>query len=346
MLSAHLLFWGGVVLLLLLGYDATRTTLSASSSGPITNRLTSGMWRMLLAMHRLRPSHTLLGGGGPALTLLLILAWIVLAWAGWLLVFCSSASAVVNSTTHMPADTIDRVYFIGYTLTTVGYGDMVPGGPGWRLLATIAGANGLLLFTLSITYALPIVSAATEKRQLALCIHAMGASPEEILRTGFGNGDFDSLASHLDGFESMIAGSSQKHLAYPILHYFHSAASVTALPLALVRLDLALELALMRDRPLPQPIADRIRSTQHVIQQFLATLRGAFIRPTDTTPDIPLLEQAAARLDHPAAELARRLRGLDKINLLAAYIEDDGRLWSRVWHPTDSSRTRPEHAYN
>ena len=342
---SNVLFWSGAALLLLLAYDATRTTLSASSSGPITNMLTSGLWRVLLAVHRGRPSHALLGGGGAALTLVLILTWVLLAWSGWLLVFCAAPNAVTHSTTGLPADTLDRAYFIAYTLTTVGYGDLVPGGATWKMLATVAGANGLLLFTLAITYALPIVSAATEKRQLALCIHAMGASPEEILEFGLGNGDFDSLAGHLDGFESMIAGASQKHLAYPILHYFHSAGSVTALPLALVRLDMALELARMRDEPLPPAVAARIRSTQHVIQQFLATLRGAFIRPTDTTPEIPALERGARVLEADADDLAQRLRGLEKINLLAAYITDDGRDWASVWHPSASSRTRPEQDY-
>ncbi|KEZ79386.1 potassium channel family protein [Salinisphaera hydrothermalis] len=339
------LFWVGAALLLVLAYDATRTTLSASSSGPVTNTLTSGLWRILLGVHRLRGNHALLAGGGPALTLVLIVTWVLLAWSGWLLVFCSAPDAVTHSTTGLPADTVNRAYFVGYTLTTLGYGDMVPGGGVWKILATVAGANGLLLFTLAITYALPIVSAATEKRQLALCIHAMGASPEEILEFGIGNGDFDSLSGHLDGFESMIAGASQKHLAYPILHYFHSASSVTALPLALVRLDLALELARLRDEPLPPSVAARIRSTQHVIQQFLATLRGAFIRPIDTGPEIPSLKHGARLLDADPDDLACRIDRLEKLNLLAAYIEDDGRAWSHVWHPTASSRTQPEQDY-
>ncbi|WP_232774884.1 MULTISPECIES: hypothetical protein [Halomonadaceae] len=42
----------GTLLILLVVYDAIRTTLSVSSSGPLTNRLVSGLWFMLLGIHR------------------------------------------------------------------------------------------------------------------------------------------------------------------------------------------------------------------------------------------------------------------------------------------------------
>ena len=75
---------------------------------------------------------------------------------------------------------------------------MVPGNMLSRGLTIVASANGLLLFTMSITYAIPIISAATEKRQLALTINALGESPFDICRTTVGNGDFAALASQLE----------------------------------------------------------------------------------------------------------------------------------------------------
>lgn len=124
----------GVLLILLVVYDAIRTTLSVSSSGgPLTNRLVSGLWFVLLGIHRRQTSHAMLSSVGPWITVTLLMTWFLVAWLGWFLLFCSAPQAVVVSTTKATASLVERAYYTGYTLTTLGYGDYVPGTDGWRI---------------------------------------------------------------------------------------------------------------------------------------------------------------------------------------------------------------------
>lgn len=334
MTQAHpiLALLGGLILLLA-GYDSARTTLSASASGPFTRRLSAAIWRVLLFVHRRRPSHAMLERAGPWITLTLILSWVALAWVGWTLVFCAVPGAVLNASTLHAASFFDRAYFAGFTLTTLGVGDFIPRGAAWQLLTVITAANGLLLFTMSITYAIPIVSAATAKRQLALAINTMGESPFAICRTTAGNGDFATLCSQLGQIETAVADAGQKHLAYPILHYFHSTDTMTALPLALARLDQTLAIIRHASTDLPEETRSRLTITQATIAHFMSTLESAFIRPSERAPEIPSLDhfKQLGLFDVDMTELRTRLAEDDHQALLHAYVRDDGWRWEAVW---------------
>jgi hypothetical protein len=324
----------GALLVLAIAYDGARTTLSASASGPITRRLSGGVWRLLLFVHRRSPRHAMLERAGTWIMLLLILTWVVLAWAGWTLLFCATPDAVMNSTTKLAAGFFDRVYFAGFTLTTLGVGDFTPKGAIWQLLAVAAAGNGLLLFTMSITYAIPIISGATEKRQLALAINTMGESPLAICRNTVGDGDFDALRSQCEQIEVAIANAGQQHLAYPILHYFHSADTMTALPLALARLDQTLTIVSTAHSQLPRGTQARIAITQRTIAHFMGTLQSAFIRPSEQAPEIPSLDGFAELdfFDEDPERVREALQSVDRQNLLHAYVRDDGWRWEAIWH--------------
>lgn len=331
----------GALLVLAVAYDGARTTLSASASGPLTRRLSASAWQLLLAIHHRYPNHALLGRAGSGITLLLILTWVGLAWAGWALIFCGAADAVLNSNSFLAASVAERIYYAGFTVTTLGVGDFIAHGTLWQILSTIAAGNGLLLFTMSITYAIPIMSAATEKRQLALAINTLGESPAAIYRQTVGDGDFDALRAQLEQVEMAIAGAGQKHLAYPILHYFHSADTMTSLPLALVRLDQTLSLIAGAVQDLPQATRARIEITQHTIASFLATLESAFIRPSAEPPTIPSLDafEDLPFFDAEPQAMRAKLAVQDRQPLLHAYVRDDGWRWQAVWDAGQASGT-------
>ena len=142
MIGHHWLGIVGILLITLANYDAIKTTLSASHSGPLTNRSISTVWTLLLALHQRHRCHRVLSAAGPWLTVGLMTVWLLLALVGWWLLFCSTEDAVVNATTKAPANDVERLYYAGYTLTTLGYGDFVPGSDTWRLAPPLAAANG------------------------------------------------------------------------------------------------------------------------------------------------------------------------------------------------------------
>ncbi|MCL5426497.1 MAG: potassium channel family protein [Gammaproteobacteria bacterium] len=324
----------GTLLILLVVYDAIRTTLSVSNSGgPLTNRLVSGLWFMLLGIHRRRKSHAMLSSAGPWMTVILLLVWFFIAWLGWFLLFCSSPQAVVVSTSDAPASLMERAHYTGYTITTLGYGDFVPGNHSWRLPPVLAAANGFFLFTLSITYILNIITNVIQKRQASLTISAMGEDPQQILATTNSGGEYTTLIGQLPTLQQSITTLGQQHLAYPILHYYHSEAPSKALSLAIAKLYQAINVACFASTHLKGSSREQLLITHKTIEQFLDTLDSAFIQPSQHIPDIPALNGYAELpgIDKSNTEIQHHLASLPYQRLLMAYIHKDGWQWQDVW---------------
>nr|WP_299245164.1 potassium channel family protein [uncultured Halomonas sp.] len=324
----------GFMLIAIAAYDAIQTTLSASNSGPLTNRLINGVGEIFLKIHRRRKSHAMLNALGPWITVLLIIFWVSLVWLGWFLLFCSVPYAVVNSTTKVMATAVERFYFVGYTISTLGYGDYVPGDNVWRFLSTLAAVNGLFLFTLAVTYIVPVVSATVQKRQCALLISAMGHSPLHIIRSTHHEEAFPGLANQLATLQGSITTLGQQHLAYPILHYYHSRHSMSALPVALTRLYQALIIIEYACPRLDPSTRLQISTTLDSINQFLDTLHTAFIYPAEHEPSLPDLAPYAELpcFDKTAEQIHDHLSSLSRQKLLLCYNCRDGWDWEDVWN--------------
>lgn len=324
----------GALLIWLVFYDAIRTTLSVSSSGgPLTNRLVSGMWVMLLGIHRRRKSHAMLSSVGPWITMVLLLTWFLVAWLGWFLLFCSSPQAVVVSSSNATASLVERAYYTGYTITTLGYGDFVAGNDSWRLPPVLAAANGFFLFTLSITYILNIITNVIQKRQTSLTVSALGKNPQQILAFTNDDGKYTTLVSQLQPLQQSISTLGQQHLAYPILHYYHSEISSKALSLAIAKLYQAIAIACFASSRLDTTSREQLLITRKAIEQFLDTLGSIFIHPSRQIPDIPVLNEYAELpgFEKSNAEIRDYLASLPYQKILVAYVHKDGWQWQDVW---------------
>jgi hypothetical protein len=331
----YFLLIAGLLLIGVVMLDALVTTLAVGGGGPISDRVAPLLWSVALGIHRqVGGFHLLLRSMGTLILLLTVGSWIVLLWTGWSMVFCAHASAVVDATTYAPASTWSRVYFTGYTLFTLGLGDYVPRGAGWEVATALASLNGLFLVTLSITYVLPVLSAAVYRHQLAAAISDLGDTPEEIVRRAWNGRDFEQLATPLAQLVPMIELHAHRHLAYPILHYFHAHEPRAAASLSLAALDEAL--LILRDGVAPRARLPEIcvRPAQEAIGGLLTILHKRFVTPQSEAPPpatLGGLEEAEIPLAtlhdfHEATERRRVRRAF-----LRAFIEDDGWTWDEVW---------------
>lgn len=213
----------GAALLMILAYDAISTTLSiGAAAGPLTSRLAAGWWHLARRVAG-RPDSPVLVSAGPVVLLLTIGMWLALLWGGWTLVFAADPDAVISSTTHQPATGWSRMYFAGFTIFTLGVGDYIPNGQPWEVLTSLAAVSGLGLTTLAITYLIPVVSAVTARRVQAATIAGMGATPADIVASGLSDDRFPYLEHRLQALSDSILQTAERHLSYPVLHFFHSA---------------------------------------------------------------------------------------------------------------------------
>ena len=227
----------GITLIALTAYDVIITTLTLDGGGPITGRVSSWLWKGALRLHERSPSHPLLSRVVWITLLLVVALWTLALLIGWSLIFSAYSGAVVNSTTGDPAGFWERVYFAGFALTTLGVGDYRAQGTAWQLLTVLAAANGFSAFTLSVAYLLPIVSAAVQRRQLALLLSGLGQTSQQILVRAWRDEGFETLTPYAASLASLLTTFTEQHLVYPVLHYFHSKDPDKADTLAVVKLD-------------------------------------------------------------------------------------------------------------
>lgn len=320
----------GIFTLIFVAVDVIWTTLFLAGGGPLTSRLVNALWRALLRRHHRLAGDQLPAASGLLIVLFTTIVWIVLIWVSWSLIFSMSEQAVIETTSGRPADGWARAYFAGFTLITLGIGDYRPGGPAWQMATIVAAANGFFLMTLAIAYLLPLIAAVVQKRQIAAYIASLGHTPEDILLRGWNGSDFGRLPDHLVALAPRLLELGQSHLAYPVLHCFHSAERETAVALSIAALDEALTLLRHGVDPGVRPDRPAIDPLRSSITKFVTTLGALYPQESSDAPPAPSLDRLRTHgipvVDDEAyqaevAELADRRR------LLLALVRSEGWTW-------------------
>ncbi len=311
------------------------TTLTAQGAGPVTSRSLRLIWKLCLHLFAQSPRrHSILTKIGPLFLGLTTLSWYVGLWLGWWLVFLGASGNIVDASTNEPASALDTLYFAGYTVTTLGIGDFKPSGALWQILTAICAANGLLALTLSVTYLVPILSAAVQKRQLALTIHGIGSTPAGILQRAWDGKSLSSLEGVLPDLSTQILTLGEQHLAYPVLHYFHSRHAESALPVRLAAFSEAIDAISSATPAEVRPSRLSLIQCQAAVATFLGAMESAHIDSTGQQPTAPDVSEAVAEgVPVDAAKLVGDDTGGANRSLLQSLVESDG--WS--WHDVVSS---------
>lgn len=316
--------------------DALSTTLAASTAaGPITSRIGGGIWRVGRRIAS-GPRSPLLVLMGPTIVISTVATWLFLLWVGWTLVFSSDLSAVVSAVTGQPADWWARSYFAAYSLFTLGLGDYVPHGAPWQLATSLALVNGLGLTTLAITYLVPIVTAVTERRQQASSISALGTDAQTIVASAWDGASLRFLDQPLFVLAQQIALTTQRHLSYPILHFYHSRSRAQEFAVSIAALDEALTIiteAIDEEEIRPHPAA--LGAARHAVSELLAVIESTFherASEVPPTPDLARLRQVGI----PVVDDERFTARLDKLAehrmRLLAFATGSTWPWSQAVH--------------
>jgi hypothetical protein len=286
-----LLLVGGVALVAFTFADALWTTLwPEGAAGPLTSRLSTLLWQVT---HWLTgpDQHRLLNLAGPIILFTTVVAWVVLVAAGWTMVFSAEAGALLEVRTREPADFVGRIYFVLYSIFTLGNGDYVPQGGVYQLATAGTVASGMFLITLAITYLLSVISAVADKRAFASHVSGFGQSPEEIVLTAWDGTGFDGIGPPLAQLTSSLGLLAEQHQAYPILHYYHPINQHKASAVAIMNLDEALMIMEQAVTKQYKPRPAELQPARQSVTSYLETLVSAFIAAADHPPSPPDLDK-------------------------------------------------------
>lgn len=275
----------GVALLIFATYDALRTTVAPTmGGGPITRRVSRVMWRAGLRFSGGPRSRVLSAVGSTAL-LVTIAAWVLLLWAGWAVLFAADREGIERSS-GAPAGLWDIIYFTGYTLFTLGIGDLFPVSPVWQVLTPVATLHGLFLLTLSITYLVPVIGAAVDRRAQATTVWAMGGSATSIVASGWHLGSFEALERSLQSLVTALLVTTERHPTYPVLNYFHTGEARSDFRCRIAALDDATSLLMHAVVPSARPSPGTLKALRQSVDDILDALGHAEAQ-ADVVPPVP-----------------------------------------------------------
>lgn len=276
MIEFYLFISLGVLLTVFAAFDFFYTTLSFRGAGPLTKTVTNIISSVFLFANRRTGRRIILSFSGVAHILILTCLWIGLLWIGFFLILSSSEISIVHTSTSEPANWVNRLYFSGYILTTLGNGDFKPTNGAWQMVVVVFSFSGFIFITTTISYLVNVASAVLDKRTLSLFISNLGKSAEEIVINTYSGGSFSRLVRLIPHLQKKINRLNQNHYAYPLSHYFASLSTEDSLPVNLFNLDEALTIIKYQVDKDPS-VEDDIRPLRNAIRNFLITIETNFV---------------------------------------------------------------------
>ncbi|WP_394120001.1 ion channel [Planococcus donghaensis] len=319
----------GIVLIVLCIIDFTWTTLWIDGgAGPVTDRLSSMVWRMVKAI--VGDHSKALSLAGPFVLSATLAMWIFMLWCGWTLIFAGLADSISPSSGTDPISWFDRIYFAGYLIFTLGNGDFSPKEGIWQIASVLATGTGMLFITLGVTYLISILSAVTMKRSFASSVHGVGETAEELVESAWNGDDFHDFDLLLDTYSEQLGSLTTQHIAYPVLHYYHAVSKNSAMPTAVAILDETLSLIKFSVPAEHHPNRLLLKNARSSVQQYLETLNKSFYRPSEHNPSLPdfeFLRQSGIPLMPEKAYLQAYEELEQRRRKLLGVIEADERAW-------------------
>lgn len=317
----------GILILLIALVDLLWTTLWVDGGGgPLSSRAATGLWRGLRRVggHDSRLLHL----AGPLILLFSLILWIGLIWAGWTLIFAGNETALIDTRDGGPISWTERIYFVAYTLFTMGNGDFTPRDGVWQIATALTTASGMLFVTMAVSYVISVLGAVVNKRSFASTVTGLGKRGEELVRTGWDGEDFHGLDLTINTLNSELSQLAKQHKAYPILHYYHAKEEDDSSAMAVAVYDEALTLLHFGIPEDQQFNAVPVKTARSSVQSYLETLNSAFIKPADEAPPPPDLNRlrdadiptvSDAEFDTALDELSERRRKLLGVVTADAY---------------------------
>jgi hypothetical protein len=260
------------------------------NSAPLTSRLTTWTWKVFRFVDRSR-NHRFLSLSGPFTLFLTVTFWILVLWTGWALVFHAVPGVLRNPLDGTSPSLPGVIWYVAYTMFTVGNGDYSPQGSWWQIISGVVALTGMSTVTLGITYLLQVLSAVVNKRTFASQVLSIGRSAEEMLLSQWDGKGFGSIELQLSSWSSQLSRLTEQTLAFPILHYYHAARMEKSSAVALTVLDEALTIIAFGIEKQYQPAPTILLGARQSIRSYLDTLQSAFISPSEEVPHPPDLSR-------------------------------------------------------
>jgi hypothetical protein len=218
----------GAALIVLALEDLFFTTLFPGNyRGVVQIPLRRVFWRAFRLVTRAfqRSRGRLLTYSGPVMIFLHVAAWLTFLTVGFALIAWPELGTTIRDTQGKTDTTFwMALYFSGYSITTLGTGDVVATTAPFRVMMVLEAFVGFSTITLALTYFLAVYSALVRRSTLALTLDARTEGTGDavrLLRHAGAGGDFEAGRGDIAPIATALLDLMESHRYYPILRYFH-----------------------------------------------------------------------------------------------------------------------------
>ncbi|TWU22346.1 Ion channel [Novipirellula galeiformis] len=271
---------------------------------------------------------------GPVLITVQVLCWATLLLIGVSLIVWPQLGEGIVQNGDKPIDPSfsTAIYYAGFTITTLGVGDLVPQNVAMRMLTITTAGLGFSYFTLVLAYVISIYSRLARRNQFACEIdyRTQRTGDSLIYLKPYLVGDDPSLI-HQDLYTlaSHMAELLESHHFYSVLHYFRFNEPRYAMSRMLrFCLEVASLLKALREAggANASSISEPEERLWHASRQMLDDTSKHFIVHPSTDHEIDT--SIAKRLYQQLQSVSPNSSPSDPANFIAVYTETC-KLWSR-----------------
>jgi hypothetical protein len=196
--------------------------------GIISVPLSRGLWqlfRLVASIVSKKNRPRLLSFMGSTLLIATVTVWVLLLLLGFALIVSPALGKEIQMTMgQTPTNFITAIYYSGYSLATLGTGDITPQTGTYRLLMILETILGFSALTMTLTYFESVYSQLIQRNTFALSLyHRTGrtADAAEMLARFGTSGSFDtSTKQTIDNMAQSLLNILESHHSYPALGYF------------------------------------------------------------------------------------------------------------------------------
>ncbi len=95
--------------------------------------------------------------------------------------FWSWPDALEIAKTGQPASFGEAVYFVDYSISTLGLGDIIATSTLWWALTDVMASSGFFLLTFAITFVVSVSQTRSARRQFALQLYRAGTDAQTLV---------------------------------------------------------------------------------------------------------------------------------------------------------------------
>ncbi|TVZ26868.1 ion channel [Gillisia sp. Hel_I_86] len=329
----YLLVILGALLYLVIVADILKTTLSMQGGGWLTSKFSHGFWSLLLKISGKNGNSKFLAQAGFFLLILIVLIWVCLLVLSFFLLLQSDVDSLVNSS-KIPASALEKLYYAGFVISTLGVGDFMASNDLWRIVTDVYSFTGLILLTMSVTYFIPVLSGVIKQRKLGINLSSLGNSPEAIVLNAWNGKDYEFFKLQLLNFSDALLEHNQNHRAYPVIHFFHNSNKEHAIILQIARLNEAvyiLENTLKPEYTISGQILSSIRTALNNYIKVIKEVSNIEVKPeAPNSPGISKLEEKGMlKPNIGTIDFSKDVQHNRKVFL--TLVEKDGWKWEDVF---------------